>query len=141
MQSTNESQSQHQPTASRSSILGFVVQSFGYTVGFITLACIAVGGLIFFALLMPETKPEEGIALRPHKVPFHFRSARRAFLKAYRPPVRVHRLTAPTSSNQTVPLRIGSTKSANRAQGRLNSGGAPSLGRISATTRKRRFTE
>jgi hypothetical protein len=61
MQSTNESQSQHQPTASRSSILGFVVQSFGYTVGFITLACIAVGGLIFFALLMPETKPEEGI--------------------------------------------------------------------------------
>jgi MFS family permease len=40
---------------------GFVVQSFGYTVGFITLAWIAVGGLIFFALLMPETKPEEGI--------------------------------------------------------------------------------
>ena len=40
---------------------GFVVQSFGYTVGFIALAWIAVGGLIFFALLMPETKPEEGI--------------------------------------------------------------------------------
>ena len=37
---------------------GFVVQSFGYTVGFITLAWIAIGGLIFFALLMPETKPE-----------------------------------------------------------------------------------
>jgi hypothetical protein len=32
--------------------------SFGYTVGFITLAWIAVGGLIFFALLMPETKPD-----------------------------------------------------------------------------------
>ena len=40
---------------------GFVVQSFVYTVGFINLAWIAVGGLIFFALLMPETKPEEGI--------------------------------------------------------------------------------
>ena len=40
---------------------GFVVQSFGYTVGFITLAWIAVGGLIFFALLMPETRPEERI--------------------------------------------------------------------------------
>ena len=40
---------------------GFVVQSFGYTVGFITLAWIAVGGLIFLALLMPETKPEERI--------------------------------------------------------------------------------
>jgi MFS family permease len=39
---------------------GFVVQSFGYTVGFITLAWIAIGGLIFFALLMPE-QPEEGI--------------------------------------------------------------------------------
>jgi MFS family permease len=38
---------------------GFVVQVFGYTIGFVTLAAIAVGGLIFFALLMPETKPEE----------------------------------------------------------------------------------
>jgi hypothetical protein len=32
--------------------------AFGYTVGFITLAWIAVGGLIFFALLMAETKPD-----------------------------------------------------------------------------------
>jgi hypothetical protein len=32
---------------------------FGYTVGFVTLAAIALGGLIFFALLMPETKPDE----------------------------------------------------------------------------------
>jgi hypothetical protein len=33
--------------------------------GFITLASIAVGGLIFFALSMPETKPEEGIGSSP----------------------------------------------------------------------------
>jgi MFS family permease len=43
---------------------GFVVQVFGYTVGFITLAAIAFGGLIFFALLMPETKPEESTRLK-----------------------------------------------------------------------------
>jgi hypothetical protein len=36
----------------------------GYTVGFITLAAIAFGGLIFFALLMPETKPEESTRLK-----------------------------------------------------------------------------
>jgi hypothetical protein len=36
---------------------------FGYTVGFITLAAIAFGGLIFFALLMPETRPEEVVRL------------------------------------------------------------------------------
>jgi Major Facilitator Superfamily len=40
---------------------GFVVQIFGYTTGFVTLAAIAVGGLVFFASLMPETKPEEGL--------------------------------------------------------------------------------
>jgi predicted MFS family arabinose efflux permease len=43
---------------------GFVVQVFGYTVGFITLAAIAFGGLIFFALLMSETKPEESTRLK-----------------------------------------------------------------------------
>jgi MFS family permease len=42
---------------------GFMVQAFGYTVGFVTLAVIAVGGLIFFALLMPETKPAEETGL------------------------------------------------------------------------------
>ena len=41
---------------------GFVVQVFGYTIDFLTLAAIAVGGLVFFASLMPETKPEEGIS-------------------------------------------------------------------------------
>ena len=40
---------------------GFVVQVFGYTTGFLALAAIAVGGLVFFASFMPETKPEEKI--------------------------------------------------------------------------------
>jgi predicted MFS family arabinose efflux permease len=40
---------------------GFVVQIFGYRTGFLTLAAIAVGGLVFFASLMPETKQEEEI--------------------------------------------------------------------------------
>jgi predicted MFS family arabinose efflux permease len=44
---------------------GFVVQISGYTTGFITLAAIALGGLIFFALMMPETKPEESLRLEP----------------------------------------------------------------------------
>ena len=38
---------------------GFVVQVFGYTTGFFTLAAIAIGGLAFFASFMPETKPHE----------------------------------------------------------------------------------
>jgi MFS family permease len=44
-------------------VSGFVVQAFGYNIGFLTLAAIAGGGLIFFALLMPETK--EGIRSAP----------------------------------------------------------------------------
>jgi predicted MFS family arabinose efflux permease len=35
---------------------GYAVQWFGYPSGFLYLACIAGGALIFFALLMPETK-------------------------------------------------------------------------------------
>lgn len=35
---------------------GFVVRSFGYNVGFLGLAAVAFAGLLFFALLMPETK-------------------------------------------------------------------------------------
>ncbi len=34
---------------------GYVVQWFGFTVGFLDLAAIACAGLAFFALLMPET--------------------------------------------------------------------------------------
>jgi MFS family permease len=43
---------------------GFVVQVFGYRTGFATLAAIAVGGLVFFALLMPETKLDRSIPLK-----------------------------------------------------------------------------
>ena len=40
---------------------GFVVQWFGYSSGFLSLAGSAVGGLIFSDALMPETRPfEEG---------------------------------------------------------------------------------
>jgi hypothetical protein len=37
---------------------GFVVQYFGYPAGFLFLAGIAVGALVFFATLMPETKED-----------------------------------------------------------------------------------
>jgi len=35
---------------------GYVVQWFGYPVGFLYLAAIAGAALVFFALLMPETR-------------------------------------------------------------------------------------
>ncbi len=35
---------------------GYIVQDFGYTAGFLSLAVIALAALIFFALFMPETK-------------------------------------------------------------------------------------
>ena len=41
-------------------VAGFVVQAFGYSVGFITLATIAIIALLFFAILMPETGPRSG---------------------------------------------------------------------------------
>jgi len=44
---------------------GFVVQVFGYTTGFLSLAAIAVGGLAFFASFMPETEPEKEIGSTP----------------------------------------------------------------------------
>ena len=37
-------------------LAGFVVRSFGYNVGFLGLASVAFAGMLFFALLMPETK-------------------------------------------------------------------------------------
>lgn len=38
-------------------ISGYIVQWFGFSVGFLALAAVALGALLFFALLMPETKP------------------------------------------------------------------------------------
>jgi len=38
---------------------GFIVQGFGYPAGFLSLAAIAAGALVFFAVLMPETKPQD----------------------------------------------------------------------------------
>jgi MFS family permease len=41
---------------------GYVVQGFGYPAGFLTLAAIAAGALVFFLLLMPETQMADGLA-------------------------------------------------------------------------------
>jgi predicted MFS family arabinose efflux permease len=38
-------------------VAGFVVQTFGYPTGFMTLAAVAILALLFFAILMPETGP------------------------------------------------------------------------------------
>jgi len=43
-------------------VAGYVVQAFGYSIGFITLATIAIIALLFFAILMPETEPQSGLA-------------------------------------------------------------------------------
>ena len=40
-------------------ISGFVVQYFGYPVGFLFLATIALAALLFFALMMPETRGDD----------------------------------------------------------------------------------
>ena len=37
---------------------GFVVQAFGYPAGFLTLSAVAVCAFTFFALFMPETRPD-----------------------------------------------------------------------------------
>ncbi|CAE6909206.1 putative MFS-type transporter [Paraburkholderia domus] len=39
---------------------GFVVQNFGFPAGFLVLSVVAVAALIFFAIFMPETRPDEG---------------------------------------------------------------------------------
>lgn len=41
---------------------GFVVQAFGYPTGFLALSAIAVAAFTFFALFMPETRPDAGWA-------------------------------------------------------------------------------
>jgi MFS family permease len=43
--------------ASLSNIMsGYVINNFGFNIGFITLACIAIVGLCFYGIFMPETK-------------------------------------------------------------------------------------
>ncbi len=37
-------------------VSGFIVEAFGYPVGFLSLAAIALVALVFYALLMPETR-------------------------------------------------------------------------------------
>lgn len=41
---------------------GLVAQTFGYSMGFITLTSVAITGLVFFAFLMPETGSRSGLA-------------------------------------------------------------------------------
>jgi hypothetical protein len=41
--------------ASSNVVIGFVVQAAGFNAGFVTLAAIAVAGLLFYAAAMPET--------------------------------------------------------------------------------------
>ncbi len=41
---------------------GYLVQSFGYRTGFLSLTAVALGALAFFALLMPETRTTENDA-------------------------------------------------------------------------------
>lgn len=38
---------------------GYVVEKFGFTTGFMTLAAISALALVFFAVFMPETRPDE----------------------------------------------------------------------------------
>jgi MFS family permease len=48
---------------------GFVVQRFGYPSGFLYLATIALGGLIFCAAFMPETRPAAEDRADPSSAP------------------------------------------------------------------------
>jgi predicted MFS family arabinose efflux permease len=48
---------------------GFVVQGFGYPAGFLCLAAIAVGALLFFLLLVPETGHDRGDDAACHDAP------------------------------------------------------------------------
>jgi MFS family permease len=47
--------------------VGFLAQRFGYTIGFFTLAAIAVCGFAVIFLFMPETMPEEFHPARRHR--------------------------------------------------------------------------
>jgi sugar phosphate permease len=48
---------------------GYVVEKFGFTTGFLTLAVISALALVFFALFMPETRPEEDSKATSHGRP------------------------------------------------------------------------
>ena len=50
-------------------VLGFIVQAFGYSVGFLSLAVIAACALVFFAVFMPETKGGRCAAEEPSSSP------------------------------------------------------------------------
>jgi sugar phosphate permease len=43
---------------------GFIAKSFGFNVGFFSLASVALIGILFFALLMPETKQRNSKELK-----------------------------------------------------------------------------
>ncbi|MFL9913598.1 MFS transporter [Paraburkholderia sp. RL17-337-BIB-A] len=44
---------------------GYVVEKFGFTTGFLTLAAISALALVFFAVWMPETRPHEDSSAAP----------------------------------------------------------------------------
>jgi MFS family permease len=44
---------------------GYVVEKFGFITGFLTLAAISALALLFFAVFMPETRPDEDITATP----------------------------------------------------------------------------
>lgn len=46
-------------------LAGFVVKAFGYNAGFLGLAGIAFAGMLFFAVLMPETRAQVGLNADP----------------------------------------------------------------------------
>jgi MFS family permease len=48
---------------------GVVVEKFGYTAGFLTLAAISGLALVFFAAFMPETRPDDNSSVAPDEPP------------------------------------------------------------------------
>ena len=62
MASSGAAASSHSGSRVRPFPAGFVVHACGYPTGFVTLAAIGLAGFAFFALLMPETRPEAGRA-------------------------------------------------------------------------------
>lgn len=44
-------------------VAGLVVRSFGYSIGFLGLAGVALAGMVFFALFMPETRDYRSVGV------------------------------------------------------------------------------